>query len=268
MSLASIPLAPIVSPDRPPEVRGRPRRPSRRARRGRLARLDDLALLAAVLERRPFAFEVFFGRHRRLILACLRRTAEGAGMRLQAEDLADLANDVAEALLARDLHRLRAYRPDGGCSVSSWVGLVACSVARDALRRARRRPLDYAPLEALEPALPPAATPWAALEERERWALVNRALSGLSARDRRFVRLYYAEARSPEAIARELGVSVATVYSKKAKIQGKLASSVAASGHWGRPQRRSLDMDGACRVTVSGPSSTTPRAPRVGSFGT
>mgnify|MGYP002664360506 CR=1 FL=1 len=54
--------------------------------------------------------------------------------------------------------------------------------------------------------------------------VVDAALAGLSRRDQRFVELYFAEARSPESIADEMGVSVATVYSKKAKIKMRLAA--------------------------------------------
>jgi RNA polymerase sigma-70 factor (ECF subfamily) len=62
------------------------------------------------------------------------------------------------------------------------------------------------------------------LIDRQQRAFVDVALSGLSARDRRFAELYFAEARSPDDIAKEMGVSVSTVYSKKAKIKTRLRS--------------------------------------------
>jgi DNA-binding CsgD family transcriptional regulator len=41
--------------------------------------------------------------------------------------------------------------------------------------------------------------------------------------------LYFAEALAPEAVAEEMGISVATVYSKKAKIKARLTSLAAVA---------------------------------------
>jgi RNA polymerase sigma-70 factor (ECF subfamily) len=47
----------------------------------------------------------------------------------------------------------------------------------------------------------------------------------LSARDQEFVELYFQEALPPEEVSRRMGISIATVYSKKAKIQARLSRS-------------------------------------------
>ena len=65
--------------------------------------------------------------------------------------------------------------------------------------------------------------------DRQQRAFVDIALSGLSKRDRKFAELYFGEAKSPDDIAKEMGVSVSTVYSKKAKIKTRLQSLARAA---------------------------------------
>lgn len=192
----------------------------------------DLRLLNEVLAQRPGAFERFFDAHRRLMIACISRTASGAGVPLQDADMADVLGEVTYALLARDLHRLRMYRPERGCSVSSWVGVVATSVTKDVLRKRRRRRMDLQPVDEVEQHLPPVAGPDVSFEDRQRRAFVDAALRRLTERDQVFVQLYFVEALSPEQIAERLEVSVATVYSKKAKIKRRL---VALARRWDPP---------------------------------
>jgi RNA polymerase sigma-70 factor (ECF subfamily) len=125
-------------------------------------------------------------------------------------------------MVAHDFRRLRLYKVDGGCSVSSWIGVIATSTAHDFLRRERRRRLDPMLDSDLERVAPPVQGPDSTLIDREQRTFVDHALGQFSARDRRFVELYFLEAMEPEAIAEEMGVSVSTVYSKKAKIKSRL----------------------------------------------
>jgi RNA polymerase sigma-70 factor (ECF subfamily) len=52
-------------------------------------------------------------------------------------------------------------------------------------------------------------------------------MANFSARDRTFAALYFGEGMDPVEIARSMKISVKTVYSKKHKIQSKLATLVA-----------------------------------------
>lgn len=154
--------------------------------------------------------------------------AAHAGLRLQEADLEDLLADIALAMWAHEARRLRMYRPDGGASVTSWLALIASSVVRDVLRKRRRRPAELQPLEVLEAAMAPERAPDADLLERERRAFAGQALAELSDRDQRFARLYFLDALEPSAVAEQMGVSVATVYSKKTKLAQRLRAVAAA----------------------------------------
>jgi RNA polymerase sigma-70 factor (ECF subfamily) len=184
--------------------------------------MDDLVLLRSVLTGDELAWTVFYDRFRNLMIACVSRVCLRSGVRLQPDDLADIIGDACMNMVSHDFRRLRLYKTDGGCSVSSWIGVIATSTAHDHLRRERRRRLDPMLDSDLERVAPPVDGPDSALMDRQQRTFVDQALAKFSARDKRFVELYFLEALEPEAIAEEMGVSVSTVYSKKAKIKSRL----------------------------------------------
>jgi RNA polymerase sigma-70 factor, ECF subfamily len=201
-------------------------RPSRRAQKTELEATGDLELLQQVVTGHDLAWSVFYERFRNLMIACISRVCLRSGVRLQADDLADILGDACMNMVSHDFRRLRLYKTDGGCSVSSWIGVIATSTAHDHLRRERRRRLDPMLDSDLERVAPPVDGPDCALMDREQRGFVDHALAKFSARDKRFVELYFLEAMEPEAIAEEMGVSVSTVYSKKAKIKSRLKRMV------------------------------------------
>ncbi len=185
-------------------------------------RTRDAHLLELVLAGDERAWAVFFRRFRPLIASCAVRTSHQTGIWLNAEELNDLVSEVSINMLARDHRRLRLYRPEAGTSLSTWVGLIATSTTRDYLRRKRRDRSTSSSYEELDEICSSYPGPEEILVDRESRALVDATLSGLSARDQEFVEMYFSEAKTPQEIADQMGISVATVYSKKAKIRSRL----------------------------------------------
>ena len=66
-----------------------------------------------------------------------------------------------------------------------------------------------------------------AVEDREQAKLARQALDQLTGEERSFVVECFHDERSPEELARKLGVTTNTVYSRKFKIREKLARIVA-----------------------------------------
>ncbi|MFO0724438.1 MAG: sigma-70 family RNA polymerase sigma factor [Myxococcota bacterium] len=190
--------------------------------------LDDNALLEWVLEGSEPGFRVFLERFRGLIVSCASKTSQRSGMRLGADELMDVLGEVSLNLVANDRRRLRLYQEGRGSSVATWVGVITTSTTLDYLRRARRHPVTPMTEEELDQLASPKAGPDEALAEREERALVDRVLTQLSRRDQRFVELYFGSGESPERIASSMGISLSTVYSKKAKIKARLGELVLA----------------------------------------
>jgi RNA polymerase sigma-70 factor (ECF subfamily) len=190
----------------------------------------DRALLDGLLEGDERAWVRFVHRFRPMIRACALRICQRSGFALGTEELNDLVSEVSLNLLARDQRRLRLYRSDAGASLSTWIGLITASTTRDHLRRRRRDRLSLGPAEELAQVASSDAAPDEILADRERREILERTLATLSDRDRQFVELYFAEAMSPQEIADAMGITVATVYSKKAKIAKRLLDCARAAG--------------------------------------
>jgi len=194
----------------------------------RFRQMSDVDLLEHVLNGDEAGWNAFFRRFRGLILSCALKVAARSGVYLGSDDLMDVLGDVSLNLVARDYRRLRLYRVDGGCTVATWIGVIATSTAKDFLRRARRQRHEPTAEAELDRMPCPTVGPDEQIHDQERRAFVDGALSDLSPRDQKFVELYFAEAMAPEAIAEQMGVSVATVYSKKAKIKTRLSAMAQA----------------------------------------
>ena len=145
------------------------------------------------------------------------------------EDLEDMASTVCLNLVKDDYHKLRMFDPTRGYKLSSWVGLIATNTAHDALRR--REPI-HASLDASRPgdedeapryqATDDGPRPGDSLEEQEQWKQICAAMRELSASDQQFLSLYYEQELEPEDIAKTMGISVNTVYSRKNKVRENL----------------------------------------------
>ena len=191
---------------------------------------EETALLRALLEastkgEHDRLWAELVRRYERLIVSCVVKALRRYGATFSREDLDDLVGDVWVTLLRDDMRKLRQYDCTRGFRIASFLGLVATNATIDHLRsrQADAAPLDdvieeYASLRA-EPVRD-------VVEERQEAALARAALAQLSSAERDFVVDCFREERSPEELARALGVTTNTVYSRKFKIREKLQKIV------------------------------------------
>lgn len=193
-----------------------------------LAKLEDLALLQEVLSGDGMAWRELIRRFRGLIFRCITKVLCKYESVISNEDVNEIFSEVCFNLLRNDMKKLRAYDPDRGSKLGSWIGLLTINTAYDHLRTAARQPV----LDRIDGVFDRAdhrPGPLDDLLEKERWRRLNRLASDFSARDRRFLELYYGRGMSPGEVARVMNISVKTVYSKKNKIRNKLVALAAAS---------------------------------------
>ncbi|MCA9664460.1 MAG: sigma-70 family RNA polymerase sigma factor [Myxococcales bacterium] len=185
-------------------------------------RLEEQQLLRAALGGDDSAWQSFCARYDGFIAGCVVRVLRRYNISLTTEDLGDLVSEVWIALLRDDRRKLRLYDPSRGCSVSSWVGLIATNTIIDYLR------VKYTANAYLEDSPQVASTlverrgPDTQLELRELADIARAALACLRPDEQRFVSYCYHEERNPADIAAELGISVNTVHSRKFKLRQKL----------------------------------------------
>lgn len=191
---------------------------------------DETALLQALLAtkgklERDRLWAELVRRYERLIVSCVVKALRRYGATFSRDDLDDLVGDVWLVLLREDMKKLRQYDATRGFRIASFLGLVATNATIDHLRarQAESTPLDeviedYASLRA--------EAPRDVVEARQEAEIARAALAQLSGDERAFVVDCFRDERSPEELARALGVTTNTVYSRKFKIREKLQKIV------------------------------------------
>lgn len=183
----------------------------------------DVDMVSGLLENRPEAWRALTLRYGRLIQSCISRVVSRFPSVVRAEDQAEIYSMLYLQLLANDRMKLRSFAPERGSRLSTWLGLLATHTAYDFLRTIRRIPRTTSLAEAEELA-GETPDPVDVTLVRERASLVDVALAGFTSKDREFVELYFGEGLDPDEVARRMGISVKTVYSKRHKIQRRLQS--------------------------------------------
>jgi RNA polymerase sigma-70 factor (ECF subfamily) len=190
----------------------------------------EQALLANLANQIPQAQARLYEQYGRIVALCVRRVVRRYNVRLAEHDIEDLIAEVWVALLANDCRRIRAFDSSRGYRLSTWIGQIVTNHTIDQLRRRRcDRSLDEIdPFQQLAVSHP---TPHDLLEQRQAWELAYRALAVMKEDDRQFLIASFHDDRPPAEMARDLGISVNTVYSRRFKVRaklGRLAARLAA----------------------------------------
>jgi RNA polymerase sigma-70 factor (ECF subfamily) len=202
---------------------------------------EELSLLSAVLSGDRRAGHRFFDCYKATIERSVRKVL-GRG-RGREEEVQDLCGEVWLSLLENDKRPLRRFDPSREIRVSTWISLLARNKAIDRVRGSHHR--QHTSLDELGSSEPVCAEPLPSeqLEAEQQRDLAERALAELRGHDRRFLEAWYTGC-SPEELARREGISIGTVYTRRFKIQAKLAkcarrlerSHRLARRRWPRPE--------------------------------
>lgn len=185
------------------------------------ASLTDLALLQSVLTCDEAAWRELINRFRGLIYRCITKVSCRYESVLSNEAVNEIFSEVCLNLLRNDMKKLRAYDPARGSKLGSWIGLITIHTTYDHLRVTARQPL----LDRIDGVVERAdskPTPLDYTLKKELQTQLNKLASALSAKDRRFLELYFGRGMSPSEVADTMNISIKTVYSKKHKIQNRL----------------------------------------------
>jgi RNA polymerase sigma-70 factor (ECF subfamily) len=189
------------------------------------AALLQALLVASTRSQHDRLWGEFVHRYERLIASCVVKSLRRYGATFSRDDLDDLVGDVWVTLLRDDMRKLRQYDAQRGFRIASFLGLVATNATIDHLRA---RQADTAELDEVieDYASLRAEMPRDTVEARQEAELARAALAQLSGDERAFVVDCFRDEVSPEELARSLGVSTNTVYSRKFKIREKLQKIV------------------------------------------
>ncbi|MEZ4224400.1 MAG: sigma-70 family RNA polymerase sigma factor [Polyangiaceae bacterium] len=181
---------------------------------------DDETFALLLAEACPRAWSRMELRHG----ATVRRSIARVVGRFPGLCCSDTVDEVHAELTIRLLKnrgaKLRAFKSGRGLTLEQWLMRIGKQAAFDHVRRMRRRrttPLQFD--------IPVASDhdPHAECLGRERSQLLERALAVLPPRERQLYELCIAGQEDPERAAAQMGIRVATVYSKKHKLMARLS---------------------------------------------
>ena len=176
---------------------------------------SDEVLIGRIANGDRLAMQVLYARyHVRVFRFVVRMVRDDS----TAEDL------ISEVFL--DVWR-QAGRFEGRSAVSTWMLAIARFKALSALRRRPDQELDEETAGAIED---PSDDPAAALEKKDKSAMIRKCLTGLSAEHREIIDLVYYHEKSVEEVAEIVGIPQNTVKTRMFYARKRLAELVKAAG--------------------------------------
>jgi RNA polymerase sigma factor (sigma-70 family) len=193
--------------------------------------LTDHRILQGCIAGDIKAQDAFVRRFSNLIYQTVQGTLRARNLPLHKPDLEDLHNTVFVRLFEKGCRKLRQYKGKNGCSVSSWIRLIAVRTVLDSLRKARTDLLTRREkIVALDAALNMEGEPpgqWAFMENAERSGLLQKALQALPHRDRLLPKLHCEQGLSLREVAGILKISEGNAYSVKHRAIKRLSAKLA-----------------------------------------
>lgn len=194
----------------------------------------EKALVSRCIDGEKRAWDEFVDMYKALIYHAIISSFQFAGYRNVEEAAGDIFQDVFASLLKDDYAKLRSFGWKNGCSLASWIHIVAKNVTFDYLRRYFRRgeimeplaegdeeePADYRIEDSQE------ILALEKLENEERNNLLEKALKALPKEDFFVIELIYFRGIPHQKVARILGKSVEAIYMQKKRAIGKIKETI------------------------------------------
>jgi len=181
----------------------------------------EKSLLAGCLRGDKASWDAFVQQYSALVYHTIRKTLVSYHAEPSSELIDDLFQDFFVAIVRDDFKKLRQFRGEHGCTLASWVRLVAVRLTIDFLRK---QDPGYAQVtENIRSDFPDLAEN---LASREQQASLLEAIRSLSPRDRLILQLSFHENLPPQDIAGILKMTVNAVYTQKSRILDRLRNSL------------------------------------------
>lgn len=179
------------------------------------------------------AQEHFVRRFSNLVYSTILRTYKAKGRESVDQDLDDLHNTVFMRLLERRCRRLSQFKGKNGCSLASWIRVIAVRTVIDHLRQAKDVLSHPSKLDSEDKLLHLKADmpePWQLLDRAEQIEVVRKAMGALQPRERLFLKLHCLEGVPIREVAVILQVSENNAYSLKHRAVKRLKANIEKVG--------------------------------------
>jgi RNA polymerase sigma factor (sigma-70 family) len=177
----------------------------------------EKTLIAGCLRSEKAAWDSFVLQYSNLVYHTIKKTLNLHHVETRADLVEDLYQEFFVSLLRNECKKLRQFKGAHGCSLASWLRLLAARLTIDFLRK--EAPALDEVASAMSRHSPDPAEP---LTNEEQERLLNQAIQTLSPRDRILLDLCYRQALASEQIAALLKTSVNAVYAQRSRLLEKI----------------------------------------------
>jgi RNA polymerase sigma factor (sigma-70 family) len=185
----------------------------------------EQTLIAGCLRSEKAAWDSFVLQYSNLVYHTIKRTLSLHHAEPRADLVEDLYQEFFVSLLRNECKKLRQFTGAHGCSLASWLRMLAARLTIDFLRK--RAPTSGEISRVMSRHGPDPAELFID-EQQER--LLDEAIQTLSPRDRILLDLCYRQAMASEEVAQLLKTSVNAVYTQKSRVLEKIREVLRRSG--------------------------------------
>jgi len=186
---------------------------------------QEKILIAGCTKGEKAAWDAFVRQYSGLIYHTIKKTFSLHHSEPTSDSVDDLFQEVFLSLVKDDFSQLRRFRGDRGCTLASWLRMIASRRTIDHLRKVRFQNDSLAEhfADAAEEVCDP-------LIDRDQAKLISLAVAELSPRDRIFIDLVFRQELPALDVAAILRMSVGGVYTQKSRILAKLRETLEKFG--------------------------------------
>jgi RNA polymerase sigma-70 factor (ECF subfamily) len=191
--------------------------------------LTDKQLVAGCVKGDSSTQELFVRQFSNLVYAAILGVVKAKTVVLSQHDIEDLHSTVFLKLFEHRCRKLGQYKGKNGCSLASWVRMIAVRIVLDHLRRrkdAMARSDRLIGMDAIADLRSQTPSPLSRLAEAEQARLMEMGLRRLSDRDQLMIRMHCLEGCSLKQMAEVLKVSPGNVHSVKHRAVQRLKQAV------------------------------------------
>jgi len=192
---------------------------------------DDRKILSESLSGSSKASESLVRRFSNLVYQSVQYTLMTKHISFNKQDIEDLHNTIFLSLFENKYKKLRQYRGKNGCSLASWIRMIAVRTVLDHLRKKGVDAIAWQQrcitLEALPELTSDKLEPVSQIEKIRQARLLQEGIQRLGPRDQMFIKLHFDHELSIAEIAETMQLSISNAYTLKHRVIKKLKSCVA-----------------------------------------
>jgi len=186
---------------------------------------QERSLIAGCVRGEKAAWDAFVEQYSKLVYHTINTTSNFGQIKTSPGFVDDLFQEIFLSLVKDDFAQLRRFRGDNGCTLASWLRMIAARRTIDHLRRHRHRTELVTDVHGNQQDSPELAASEGQLQES-----LARALDSLTAHERILIKLFFYRNLSASDVVSMLHLSVGAVYTQKSRIIAKLRETLEKAG--------------------------------------